>query len=75
MMGGLLRFRTGLRALAGVERQLERLARLYEADLAYRGVIVPESGPAEEAVVSYTDEEVDYVREVRQKMGQVRDDE
>ena len=72
MLRNLLRFRTGLRSLTGIERQLTRLADLYEADLAERGIRVREL-PAEteggEPAMSYTDEEADFVREMKEKMG------
>ncbi len=71
MFRSLLRFRTGLRSLASIERSLERIAVAYEADLAARGVMLPESEPpkGEEPVFTYTDEEQDFVRELREKLG------
>ncbi len=71
MFRSLLRFRTGLRSLSGIERQLERLAAAYEADLASRGVILPESEipKGEEPVFAYTDEEQDFVLEIKEKLG------
>lgn len=67
----LLHFRSGLRSIAGIEHQLERIATAYEAELAARGVILPESKPpqGEEPVFVYTDEEADFVREVKEKLG------
>lgn len=70
-LAGLFQFRTGLRALAGIERQLERIAKAYEADLAARGVILPESETpkGEEPVMAYTDEEQDFIQELKEKLG------
>lgn len=71
MFGNLLRFRTGLRALASIDRSLERIATAYEADLAARGVLLPESETpkGEEPVFAYTDEADDFVREIKEKLG------
>ena len=71
MLRSLFRFRTGLRSLSGIERQLERLADAYEADLASRGIFMRDPAKPEgpEPELSYTDEEADYVRELKEKLG------
>jgi len=70
MFSRLLRFKTGLRSLAGIEQQLTRLADLLECDLAARGIYrVPPEGDGSEPVALYTDEEADALVEIRERLG------
>lgn len=68
MLGSLLRFKTGLRSLAGIERQLTRIADLYEHQMAHEGIYVKAPKP-EEVVVLYTDEERDAELELQERIG------
>lgn len=61
--------------LTGIRTELVRLGDLYEADLKNRGVYISAaktdtSGP--EPTVSYTDEEMDYVRELIERDKELR---
>jgi len=65
----LLRLRPAAATLVGIERQLQRLADAYEADLATRGVFLREQPePPAENMALYTDEEADAIAEIKERL-------